>query len=388
MNANQVLQYLDKQTRSIEDLIDQLDEIQVAFNAQFDAFKTRHDTELKRLADQIAAQLQELSPKLRAAIDDRLPSEQRHLEERRQTVEEEYLPKRQQAADELLRRAQAELAELRALNPKLDRQEEELKVEKAELESRLAELNKDIRHQSRGFGTVLHFKAITRADRERQQVIGKLEMVNKSLFKVRQEWETQHKHMLVSQKELQERWQLEAIAVARLQSELDQLNDTTVRADLALRRAIRYVLDALKEPQNASNLELNASLRGMIELNIQTDAYHEGLASVGGMIGLLRGVDNGMKAIRQSARGLHDEQRMHSAYLKPLSFQLPVRVESFHKQWPELAHRFADEGEIGQHPAQFSAAVKPLLEGSLSEASITDMFEDLGRMLKQATSAW
>jgi DNA repair exonuclease SbcCD ATPase subunit len=388
MNAKQLLEYLDRQTRSIEDLIDQLDEIQVAFNAQFDDFKSRHDTELDRLTDQIARQLQDLSPGLRAAIDDRIPIEQRQLEERRQSVEEEYLPKRQQAADELLNRAQAELAKLRALNPELDRQEEELKAEKAELESRLVELNEEIRRRSRGFGTALHFRAITKFDRERHQVIGKLEMVNKSLYKVRHEWETQHQDMLASQAKLQERWQLEAIAVARLQSELDQLNNRAVRDDLALRRTIRHVLDALKEPQNTSDPELEASLQEMVELNIYSDTYHEGLASVGGMIGLLRGVDNGMQAIRQSVQGLHDEQRMHSAYLKPLSFELPVRVESFHKQWSELAQRFADEEQIGHHPAEFSAAVKPLLEGSLSEPSIAGMFEELGRMLKQATAAW
>lgn len=388
MNAKQVLQYLDTQTQSIEDLINQLDEIQVTFNAQFDAFKARHDTKLDRLTGQIAGQLQDLSPGLRAAIDESMPSEQRQLQERRQSVENEYLPKRQQAADELLSRAQAELAELRALNPELDRQEEELKAEKAKLEARLAELNQEIRRHSRGFGIVLRFSAITRADRERHQVIGKLEMVNDSLYKVRQEWETQHTRMLASQAKLQERWQLEAIAIARLQSELDQLNDSAVCEDLALRRAIRHVLDALKEPQKASDAEMEAHLHEMIELNIQTDTYHEGLASVGGMIGLLRGIDNGMQALRQSVQGLYDEQGMHSAYLKPLEFQLPAGVESFHKQWSELAHRFADEDEIGQHPAQFSAAVKPLLRGPLSEANIASMFEELGRMLKQATAVW
>jgi hypothetical protein len=388
MNAKQVIEYLDRQTRSIEDLVGQLDEIQVAFNAQFDAFKSRHDTELDRLTDRIARRLQDLGPGLRAAIDERMPIEQRQLEERRQSVAEEYLPKRQQAADELLCRAQAELAKLRALNPELDRQEEELKTEKAGLESRLAELNEEIRRSSRGFGTVLHFRAITKLDRERHEVIGKLEMVNKSLYKVRREWQAQHEHMLASQAQLQERWQLEAIAVARLQSELDQLNDRKVRDELATRRTIRHVLDALKEPQNTSDPELEASLQDMIELNVQTDAYHEGLASVGGMIGLLRGIDSGMQAIRQSVQGLHDEQRMHSAYLKPLSFKLPAGVESFHKQWSELAQRFADEGQIGHHPAEFSTAVKPLLKGPLSEASIAGMFEELGRMLKQATAAW
>ncbi len=387
MNAKQLLQYLDTQTRAVEDLINQLDEIQVVFNAQFDAFKAQHDTELDQLTDRIAGQLHKLSPGLRAAIDDRLPTEQERLAERRQVVEEQYLPKRRQAADEVLREAQAELAELRALNPELDRQEEELKAEKAKLESRLTVLNDEIRQQSRGLGTVLHFRTITRADRERHQIIGKLEMVNQSLYTVRHEWESRHSRILASQAELQRKWQLETIAVARLQSELDQLSDTAGCDDLALRRAIRHVLDILKEPQHTPEPELNADLQEMIELNIQTDTYHEGLAAVGGMIGLLRGINSGMQAIRQSVQGLYDEQTMHSAYLKPLSFHLPARVEAFHKQWPELTQRYMDQDEIGNHPAQFSTAVKPLLEGPLSETNITGAFEDLGDMLKQATKA-
>jgi hypothetical protein len=79
---------------------------------------------------------------------------------------------------------------------------------------------------------------------------------------------------------------------------------------------------------------------------------------------------------RSTPKGLHDEQRMHSAYLKPLSFQLPARAESFHKQWSELTQRLTDEDQVGRHPAEFSTAVKPLLEGPLSEASIAGMFEE------------
>jgi hypothetical protein len=61
---------------------------------------------------------------------------------------------------------------------------------------------------------------------------------------------------------------------------------------------------------------------------------------------------------------------------------LPTRVKAFHKQWSELAQRFADQDAIGEHPAQFSTAVKPLLERPLSEANIAGMFKDLGEMLK------
>ena len=126
----------------------------------------------------------------------------------------------------------------------------------------------------------------------------------------------------------------------------------------------------------------------MVQLNNETDDYHEGLASVGGLIGLAGGLSNGLEAIIQSIEGLRSEQRMHSAHLGPLSLSLPPRVEAFHKQWPALTQQFADKKTMGAQPANFAAAVQPLLEGPLSEASIEAMFDDLGSMIRQATASW
>jgi DNA repair exonuclease SbcCD ATPase subunit len=396
MDARQMLQYLDTQDEAIEDLVGQLDEVQVAFNALFDEFKAQHDARLDELTGQVFDRLGGEGSKqrgtipdgLRAAIDERLPEERQAIDERRSKVREEYLPARQQAADELLQKAQAQVAALRALNPELDAREEELKAEKAELEARLAGLNVEIRQKSRGLGVVRHFASIFAADRERQQTIGKLEVINQTLQKVRREWEEKQSSVEAEQAGYQNRWQLESIAVARLQSELDQLDDQDLREDLALRRAIRHVLDEIKEPLSSADPELDAGLREMVELNIQTDAYHEGLASVGGFIGLLRGIRSGLQAIRQSIDGLIKEQRMHSEFLPALQFNVSDRVQDFHRQWPALARQFADEAAFGQQPTDFSAAVEPLLAGPLSQASIEAVFDSLGNTIERATERW
>ena len=388
MNAGKTIQYLDAQRQAIEALIGQLDEVQVAFNAQFDRFKAQHDGTLDRLTDQIAERPDTVSPELRTSIDERLPEERRRIQERRQKVREEYLPRRVQAADDLLKKGQDELAQLRALNPQLDEREENLKRQKAELEGQLAELNEVIGQKSKGLRVVRYFLAITKADRERHRVLGKLEGTNDALYEVRRIWEEERKKVAKFQAAYQEQWQLESIAVARLQTELDQLDDETQREDLAQRRAIRHIVDALKEPASSPDPELDAGLREMVELNVQTDGYHEGLASVGGMIGLLGGINSGMEAVRHSIEGLKREQEMHSAYLKALDFRLPPPVDAFHKQWPALAQQFADEETIGAHPVEFSAAVQPLLEGTLSQANIEAMFNHLGEMIEKAAAAW
>ena len=388
LKANEMLRYLEEQSHAIEALTDQLNEVQIEFNAQFDQFKAQHDATLDHLTDQVAERMETVGPQLRESIQERIPEERHRIDERRQKVREEYLPRRVQAADGLLSQAQAEVAELRALNPRLDEQEESLKSEKAELETQLDSLNEEIRQKSRGLGVLRHFVSITQADRERQRIIGKLEVTNKRLQNTRREWEHQRLQTEQNQADLQQRWQLEGIAVARLRSELDQLDDPAHRETLALRRAIRYVLDNLKDPPATPDAELEGSLREMAELNVQTDTYHEGLASVGGLIGLLGGLYSGMEAIHKGVKGLVGEQQMHSAYLKPLSFTLPPRAEAFHQQWPALAKQFSEEKVIGAHPASFSVAVESLLTGPLSQATIEAVFQDLGDMIERSTAAW
>jgi hypothetical protein len=393
MNAPDLLRYFEQQRDQIQALVQQLNEIQVAFNAQFDDFQTRHDAHLDRLGEELLRRLRgeaagRVAAPLQAAIEAQLPAEQERIEARRAKVREEYLPQRHQDADATQQEAQAQLASLRALNPQLDQEEEALKRQKAELEAELAALNEEIRAKSRGLKLVRHFLAITRADRERQRIIGRLEALAQSLYNVRHRWEEEQVRIRESQQALQERWQLESIAVARLQTELDQLDDEAFRRDLALRRAIRQVLDDLKTPAPGSDPELEAGLAQMIELNVQTDTYHEGLASVGGIIGLLRGIGTSLEAVSESVGSLYEEQKMHSAYLEPLDFALPAAVKQFHDQWPALAGRFADEKTIGQHPAEFASEVEPLLEGPLSQASIERLFEALGDMIKQAAARW
>lgn len=388
MNASQLLQYLDLQKQAIGAFVDQLDEVQVAFNAEFDGFKAWHDEALDRLVGQVAGKMGTANPALRALIEERLPEEVERIEERRTKLREEYLPQRRQVAAGLLQQAQTEMATLRTLNPQLDEREESLKRQKAELEAALSELNDDIRRRSRGLGVVRHFVGITRADRERHRILGKLETINESLYAVRTGWDKRHNAIAERQAELQERWQMESIAAARLKSELDQLDDDARRQDLAQRRAIRHVLDGIAEPLPGSDPDLDKGLMEMVQLNVETDAYHEGLASVGGLIGLARGVSSGLEAIVRSVEGLQREQQMHSAYLKSLSFSLPARVEDFHKQWPALAQRFTDEEVIGSHPIAFSGAVKPIVEGPLSQDSIEAMFRALGAMIERSTSRW
>ena len=69
MTANEMLRYLQEQSQAIETLIDQLNEEQVEFNAQFDQFKAQHDATLDHLTDQVAERMDAISPQLKQAIE-------------------------------------------------------------------------------------------------------------------------------------------------------------------------------------------------------------------------------------------------------------------------------------------------------------------------------
>jgi hypothetical protein len=388
MDIAELMQYLDNQNDAIQELVDQLDEVQVTFNAEYDRFKSDHDAQLETLTEGVCARLEDMNSALQTAVKERYLEELRLIDERREKVRVLYLPERQQSADSLLAKAQADQAELRALNPQLDKREEDLKHQKADLETRLAELNEEIRKKSAGLGVVLHFMTITNADRDRQRLIGKIEAINASLYEVRDEWAREAVTGQERQAEYQRRWRLESMAVARLQAELERMEDQGFRQELALRRAVRHVLDALKDPWSGPVPEINSGLREMVALNNQTDSYHVGLASVGGVIGLLRGILSGMQAIQRSIEGLAHEQQMHKAYLSPLEFNLPQGVDEFHSQWSVLSRRFSDEAAISAHPAGFSESVAPLLEGPLSQARIESMFDEMGATIERATAQW
>ncbi len=388
MNTAQIIEYLGQQRLQIQAVIDQLEEVQVAFNSRFDTFSARHDAELDRLTDMLASRVDSAGADLRSAIGERLVEERAAIEKRRQNIREDYLPRRLQAADDLLGKAQSELAQLRAQNPQFDEREEALKSERAELEAKLGELNRTIQRDSRGLGVVVRLPSIMRADGERNRVIGRLEGVNASLRDVRNIWKHETTKAAQVQDAYQKQWQLESMAVARLQAELDRLDDPAEREDLALRRAIRHTLDTLDRVSAEKGSELRADLEKMINLNLRTDEFHEALASVGGLIGLLGGINGGLEAIGKSLEGLRGEENMHGAYLRPLSFSLPRDVDAFHKQWPSLAVQFASEELIGAHPVEFSADVKPLIEGPLAQSRIEATFNSLGAMITEATSVW
>jgi chromosome segregation ATPase len=387
VSLDQLHDFLADNRRKINEVGREVEEIQVGFNSAYVEFKADHDAQLACLTETLLEQLDNLGPELRARIDERAVEERRLLAERQTELREKLIPQTQAEADAVLAQAQEQTKALRQLNPRLDEREETYKTHRAALETKLAQLNSEISQRSRGLGFITRFISIARLDRQRHHILGQLETLAQNLKEVREEWQTSQQEFQAEQGALQSQWRELSLRVAELQRELAYLDDEAQRDALAVKRAIRNVLDNLKEPVRCPD-DLRPGLETMIELNIKTDAYQDGLGMVGGLIALLDSVGTGMDSLQESVGGLIGEQRMHGDFLPQLKLQLPDSVIAFHSQWDSLTAKVRDDARLCADPAEFLGAARPVIERDLSDEAITSMFDHLGQALTEATKKW
>ena len=387
-SLQQLSKYVADNVEGIGRVRQEVEEIQIGFNSAYVEWKAQHDAALERLATEVIAKLEDVGPELRARVEDRSIEERSIITERYRELSESFVHETQAKADKTLQEGQDLGSELRKLNPRLDRREEKLKGQRAALKGELAQLNEQIRRLSGCLSLIFSFLRLNRLGRQRQQVIGQLKVIQQEIKGVREEWQEAQVQTQSQHKVLQDQWQGEVLKLAQLQRELDYLDDEANRDGLALERAAHYVVDNLKEPITCPADDVKRELDAMVTLNIRTDNYHEGLGSVSSFMSVLDGIIEGLSRYNESVQGLIEEQRMHSSYLPKLSIRVPGEVLAFHQHWDSLTQKVRDDHQLCAHPAEFVAAVRPVMEKDLAEANVKVMFEGLGQALKQATNRW
>jgi hypothetical protein len=388
MSLDRLDKFLDEAKGKVDVVLRELQEVQLQFVSAHQEFKIKHDATLGDLSMRAAYNLELFPAHVQQAIQERLVVERKTLEERWRELADRLVPQTQQTADDLLARAQKATEEMRRLNPRLNEREEKLKMGRAQREAKLAQLNAEIKQRSGCLGVFIHFFKISELDRQRQKLIGTLEENARALHEVRKEWAEFSLVYQTEQEDLQQQWEQANTNAARAREEMAQLGDDAKREQLALQRAIFYVFDHWKTALPASGDELIDEINRMVQLNIQTDEYEEGLGKVAGLIALLGGINQGLQSISQSVTALINEQKMHSAYLKAVNVSLDDGVVGFHQRWDDLRGKVKDEKKLGQNPAQFSSLFEAEVGGWLAEANIKRMFDSLGQSLTAATRGW
>jgi hypothetical protein len=387
-SLNEFARYISLSVEAIRRARQEVEEVQVGFNSAYVEWKAPHDATLESLVETIIPRLDELGPDLRARVEHRLTDERAIIAERRTELEKTLILERRVEADHMVYEGQQLTAHLRETNPRLDREEEEYKAQRVVLRTELGELNNEIRRRSGCFVVVINFFKLSKLDRQRQKVIGQLQVIENHLKRVREEWDAAQEGTRSQQESLQARWQQLTLELAQMQGERDYLAEEDNREALALRRAIRYVIDNLKDDLACPVGEVKRELDRMGELNIQTDEYQDGLASVVSLLAMMDGVAEGMERFGESVDGLREEQRMHGEHLPKLRISVPDESIAFHGLWIELAQKVRDDRHLAKNPSEFISAVQPVIEEDLSDARIEAMFTGMGEALERATSKW
>jgi hypothetical protein len=386
LRAEELSDWLATERARIANAFREVEQVQVEYQGAYTRFKAEHDTTLLALVDQVEAQADALDAALRGPVDARVPIEREAIVKRIADLDQNEIPPLQKQCDNLVQHAQAETATLRQMNPKLNDREEGLKQELATWQKQLDGLNAQVRTLSKGLGFITHAWQVHALDRERFRVAGRLDALTEELNKVRGQWQELHATADKEQAALKAQWQTAMVQLGKLEQERDYLAQDT--DGVAKHRAILFVLDTLKTPTPVAQPALNAGLQHMIELNCATDDFETALGSIAGILGIAKGVDEGLARLGESVKALIDEQARHRDYLKPLRLQLPDNVLTFGAAWDDLAAKSQDEKKRADHPANFVAAMKPFLDERLTQEHITGFFNGLGAAIQQATRDW
>jgi predicted nucleic acid-binding Zn-ribbon protein len=377
MSLAEFYKYARTNRKRMADIYREIEEIQYQFNDLY----TRQLDERQEL---IAARV----PLLLEAPED-LPAELRHLLEAQEQVEREAIQEeiarldgdtadKRQRADNFIREAQRQVGHLREHNPVLDQQEERLKARRASLENEIQQLDTEIRQ----LGLTSLFKR-RRLGRERASLAENLESVKTGIRAVREKWQAEKKRLQETQTDLQSKWQALSVETAQLQARLDYL--TANINEVSSRNAAQNLLRNLEELP-AIEAPWRDRLAPLVELNGSKANYEIGLTSVAEILGLLKGLGEGMDRFIRSVATVYEEQRRYK--LPSLTLNLSDAVTSFHAVWPEFQSKVKDEKYLGTHPLEFNQRIQEVVQEQINEADIQKMFDDMGNALTRATKAW
>jgi len=369
--------FLEKERQRIANAFHEIEEIQKDYQGAYTKFKADHDKTLRELAAQLNRA--SLDPGLREQMDARVPVERTWVAERIAALDKN-IAEGVQLADGLIAKAQKEQADLRAINPKSNEQEEKLKTQRERWKNTLDQLNAQVTQLGNGIGFVFNTFKIQELDRERNRVVGRLEEIEKQLAKVRKDWQDLD---ALADKNIggwRDEWEKATARVATLRQERDYLAQNA--EPVAQQRAITHVLDNLKTPTD------DATLAPMVALNHATDDYQAALGAMAGILGVIKSVDEGLDRFGKSVKTLMDEQNRHDQFLAPLSITIADSIAAFGKTWDELAMTASDEKKFHARPQDFVKQMQPFLDARLTATQIKNYFDALDNGLKAAMKTW
>ncbi len=377
MSLADFYKYVRQNRKRMSDIYREIEEIQYQFNDLYSTQMQERDKLIAAHAPKLLEDPEDLPLELRHRLEKQEQAELQALMEEITKLKSETEDKRRQA-DSLIKQAQDQTAYVRGQNPILDQQEEELKARQASIERDLARMDAEIDQLG-----LFKFFERRRLRKDRAQLAENLESVKAGIRAVREKWQADKRRMQEAQTGLQSQWQALSVETAQLQARLDYLA-ANVDA-LSKRNAAQNLLENLKELPVAEG-PWEDRLRPLVELGQNQRSYETGLTSVAEILGLLKGLGEGMDRFIRSVGTVYEEQRRYK--LPSLTLDLSDAVTSFHSIWPDFQSKVKDEKYLGTHPLEFNRRIQTIVQERINEDAIQKMFDQMGAALTSATKAW
>jgi len=384
-----MIQYLDTQCASLTDLVREIEEIQREFETRFVGTQQEFENAKASAAAWVAAHNWQQPSWLIEALNDRLPAVREAKTKRLAEVRQELtgLENQRQAIES---QDEAGVAALKQSNPRLNAREEELKVQVERIRVTLGEKMKEWKQAGSGLGWLTRSGKVRQLRGEIEKLSAELSKTSGRLTEVRNSWLAIEKKTDETDERLQEAWRLRTAEIARLKRELNQLEGDleTVCREAALDEILNSLaappVARAARPRQDDDPAFATLLTRLVALHDETRDYEAGIAQVAELMGMLKGLCEGLTRMRESVASVKSEQDMH-AELPNLKLKAPEGVLQFHRLWAELRPVVLDEKQAAEHPRNFADHIKQVIGDRLSNTAIDLMFNNLGNELNRAT---
>jgi hypothetical protein len=181
---------------------------------------------------------------------------------------------------------------------------------------------------------------------------------------------------------LQQAWRLRTAEIAKLTQELDGLTDDF--EGVCRQAAIEDWVRAQETYAPTGASDLDEALKQLVAARQRAADCETGVVAVSEILGVLKGVGEGMARMQTSIESVKKEQDMHSE-LSTLKLEAPPEFLKFHGLWDALMETVVDEKRSIEHPKTFADIVRSVIDTYLNNDNLGLMFNMAGEVLNKAT---
>lgn len=405
--------YLNNRLEVLGAVEKQLCELQEKYEAYFGEISRVRESEFRQLQGHVQEDRKKLPKWFNERVDKAQKKVEREYDAEVIALREKHAKLTSEAEQQRRSSSQAE-KDAHGRNQWLDQQEEALKARNEQLLAAIQRFNEEIRSLGGGFGFFANFFRLRRLAKQKAALDQEQADVAARIEALRVQWDKEEKGYAKQESAFRSRWlELETEAAA-FQTKLDYL--TSARERIVMRTTLERVLYDLGKEMAAPNKDdpkcprckvanppdshfchicaqrltkdrpdFEGSIHEMAELNRHFQRFSDGMKACQEIIGLVRGLQSGVRAFRESVLDVQLSESKHS--LPTLRINVPAKSVKYGQSFDGLAQSLTHDWSL--HPKVMADRAKKLVDEVFTEERIKDYFETMGEELsRQADSQW